>query len=181
MQEIYCWKTKFYQQSFSLKNFVFLIFLTSSHNIKRAFEKPKAPLSGFLKSSKWPKTAELFFPKNKCQSKLSDRSLIRNFSRRWNNLPIEIRKEKTKNKFNVKLHERFPIDKQVRGFRNFFYLSIKTKLFIYLRGKLFIYLLFKYLTKRFCCGYNFKFTILKKKNLQDAKKIGGKTETKYRE
>ena len=40
-----------------------------------------------------------FFPKNKCQSKWSDRSLIRNFSRKWNNLPIEIRKEKTKNKF----------------------------------------------------------------------------------
>ena len=35
-----------------------------------------------------------FFPKNKCQSKRSDRSLIRNFSRKWNNLPIEIRKEK---------------------------------------------------------------------------------------
>ena len=37
-----------------------------------------------------------FFPKNKCQSKWSDRSLIRNFSRKWNNWPIEIRKEKTK-------------------------------------------------------------------------------------
>ena len=66
-----------------------------------------------------------FFPKNKCQSKWSDRSLIRNFSRKWNNLPIEIR---TKNKFKeklssemVKLHERVPIDRQVRGFRNFFY------------------------------------------------------------
>ena len=69
-----------------------------------------------------------FFPENKCQSKWSDRSLIRNFSRKWNNLPIEIRKEKTKNKFKeklssemVKLHERVPIDRQVRGFRNFFY------------------------------------------------------------
>ena len=53
-----------------------------------------------------------YFPKNKCHSKWSDRSLIRNFSRRWNTLPIEIRKEKTKNKFKeklsskmVKLHE----------------------------------------------------------------------------
>ena len=69
-----------------------------------------------------------FFPKNKCQSKWSDRSLIRNFSSKWNNLPIEIRKEKTKNKYKeklsskmVRLHERVPIDRQVRGFRNFFY------------------------------------------------------------
>ena len=53
----------------------------------------------------------------------------------------KIRKEKTKNKFKeklssemVKLHERVPIDRQVRGFRKFFYWSIKTKLFIYLRG-----------------------------------------------
>ena len=68
-----------------------------------------------------------FFPKNKCQSKWSDRSLIRNFSRKWNNSPIEIRK-KTRNKFKeklssemVKLHERVPIDRKVRGFRNFFY------------------------------------------------------------
>ena len=45
-----------------------------------------------------------------------------------NNLPIEMRKDKTKNKFKekpssemVKLHERVPIDRQVRGFRNFFY------------------------------------------------------------
>ena len=82
-----------------------------------------------------------FFPNNKCHSKWSDRSLIRNFSRKWNNLPIEIRKEKTKNKFKeklsskmVKLHERVPIDRQVKGFRNFFYWSIKTKLFINLRG-----------------------------------------------
>ena len=64
----------------------------------------------------------------KCQSKWSDRSLIRNFSRKRNILPIEIRKEKTKNKFKeklssemVKLHERVPIDRQVRGFRNLFY------------------------------------------------------------
>ena len=61
-------------------------------------------------------------------SKWSDRSLIRKFSRKWNKLPIEIRKEKTKNKFKeklssemVKLHERVPIDRQVRGFRNLFY------------------------------------------------------------
>ena len=69
-----------------------------------------------------------YFPKNKCQSKWSDRSLIRNFSRMWSNLPIEIRKEKTINKVKekpgsemVKLHERVPIDRQVSGFRNLFY------------------------------------------------------------
>ena len=44
-----------------------------------------------------------YFPKNKCQSKWSERSVIRNFSRKWNNLPIEIPKEKTKNKFKEKL------------------------------------------------------------------------------
>ena len=69
-----------------------------------------------------------YFPKSKCHSKWSDRSLIRNFSRKWNKLPIGIRKEKTKNKFKeklssemVKLHKRVPIDRQVRGFRNLFY------------------------------------------------------------
>ena len=31
-----------------------------------------------------------FFPKSKCQPKWCDRSLITNFSRKWNNLPIEI-------------------------------------------------------------------------------------------
>ena len=52
---------------------------------------------------------------------------MRNCSRNWNNLPIEILK-KTENKFKdklssemVKLHERVPIHGQVRGFRNFFY------------------------------------------------------------
>ena len=82
-----------------------------------------------------------FFPKNKCQSKWSDRSLIRNFSGKQNSLPIEIQKEKTKNKFKeklsremVKLYERDPIGWQSRGFENFFYWSKKTKLFIYLRG-----------------------------------------------
>ena len=48
VQEIFYWKTKFYQQSFSLKKFDFLNFLTS-HDIKRAVEKPKIPQSGFLK------------------------------------------------------------------------------------------------------------------------------------
>ena len=69
-----------------------------------------------------------YSPKNKCQSKWSDRSLIRNFSRKWNILPIEIRKEETKNKSKeklsreiVKLLERVPIDRQVKGFRNLLY------------------------------------------------------------
>ena len=34
----------------------------------------------------------------------------------------------------VKLLERVPIDRQVRGFMNFFYRSIRAKLFIYLQG-----------------------------------------------
>ena len=37
-----------------------------------------------------------FFPKNVSQSKQSDQSVIRNFSRMLNNLPIEIRKKKRK-------------------------------------------------------------------------------------
>ena len=36
---------------FLLKNFVFLIFLISSYNIKRAAEIPKIPHSGFLKNT----------------------------------------------------------------------------------------------------------------------------------
>ena len=42
-----------------IKNVCLLNFLTSSHNIKRAVEKPKTPHSGFLKSTNWPKTPEL--------------------------------------------------------------------------------------------------------------------------
>ena len=108
-----------------------------------------------------------YFPKNKCHSKWSDRSLIRIFSRRWNNSPIEIRKEKTKNKFKeklssemVKLHERVPIDRQVRGFRKFEIFLLKYKdqtIHIFTRR----FWKCKYLTKRSCCGYNFKFTFLK--------------------
>ena len=69
-----------------------------------------------------------FFPKNTCQSTWSDRSIVRNFWRKWNNMPIEIRKEKTKNKFNekitremIKLHQRVPIDREVQGLRSYFY------------------------------------------------------------
>ena len=60
-----------------------------------------------------------------------------------NGIICQLKSEKRKLKTNlrkklssemVKLHERVPIDRQVRGFRNFFYWSIKTKLFIYLRG-----------------------------------------------
>ena len=84
----------------------------TKHSSFRIFEK-----YGLTKNSR----TDQFFPKNKCQSKWSDRSLIRNFSRKWNNLPIEIRKEKTKNKFKeklssemVKIHERAQIDRQVK-------------------------------------------------------------------
>ena len=55
---------------------------------------------------------------------------------RKNKLPTEIRKEETK-KFKekitremIKLHERFPIDRQVSGFRNYFADVLRTKRFI---------------------------------------------------
>ena len=44
-------KDKILPAELSLKKFVFLNFLTSSHNINRVVEKPKTPLSGFLKST----------------------------------------------------------------------------------------------------------------------------------
>ena len=37
--------------------------------------------------------------KNKSQSKWSERSVLRNFVQKWNNLPNKIRKENSKNKF----------------------------------------------------------------------------------
>ena len=69
-----------------------------------------------------------FFPNNMCESTYSDRSIVKKFSRKWNNLPIENWKEKLKNKFKekltrelLKLHERVPIDGEVQDFGNYFY------------------------------------------------------------
>ena len=41
--------------------------------------------------------------KNICQSTWSNQSIVRNLSRKWNNLAIEFREEKTTNKLKQKL------------------------------------------------------------------------------
>ena len=123
----------FYRQIFSVKKIhqshVRKLYIADNRSVKyfHISARKSLPRRELSKLTKNSRTVQ-FFPKNKCQSKWSDRSLIRSFSRKWNNLPIEIRKEKTKNKFKeklssemVKLHERVPIDRQVRRFRNFFY------------------------------------------------------------
>ena len=51
-------KAKILPAELFIKN-VCLLKLTSSHNIKRAVEKPKTPHSRFLKSTNWPITPEL--------------------------------------------------------------------------------------------------------------------------
>ena len=130
-------KDKFLPADLFIKNVCFLKFLTSQYKES----SQETPHSGFFGKCELTKnsTTIQFFPKKKCQFKWYWQVTDRNFSRKWNNLPIEIRK--TKNKFKeklssemVKLHDRVPIDRQERGFKNFFYWSIKTKLFIYLRG-----------------------------------------------
>ena len=70
----------------------------------------------------------VFFPKNMCQPTSSDQSIVRNLTRKlikWNNLLIEIRKEinrfKKITREMIKLQEPVPIDRQVQGFRNYFY------------------------------------------------------------
>ena len=88
-------KDKILPAELFIKTFVFLNFLTSSHKIKRA-ETKNSSFRIFEKYELTKNSRTLqYFPKNKCHSKWSDRSLIRNFSRKWNKLPIEIRKEKT--------------------------------------------------------------------------------------
>ena len=112
------------------KNFCLLKFFDLLSQYKESSRKTKNSLFRIFEKYEFTKNSRTlqYFPKNKCHSKWSDRSLIRNFSRKWNKFPIEIRKEKTKNKFKeklssemVKLHKRVPIDRQVRGFRNLFY------------------------------------------------------------
>ena len=84
--------------------------------MKRAVEKPKNSSFRILEKYDWTKNFRTvqFFPENMCQSKWSDRSLIRNFSRKCYNLPIEIRKKLSSEM--VKLNEGIPIDRQVRDF-----------------------------------------------------------------
>ena len=68
------------------------------------------------------------FLEQKCKSKWSNCSIVRNFFRKWNTLPITIRKETSKTKFKQKVtaemlkrHERVPIDRRVAGFKHIFY------------------------------------------------------------
>ena len=68
------------------------------------------------------------FLEQKCKSKWSNGSIVRNFIRKWNTLPITIRKETSKTKFKQKVtaemlkrHERVPIDRRVAGFEHIFY------------------------------------------------------------
>ena len=68
------------------------------------------------------------FLEQKCKSKWSNGSIVRNFIRKWNTLPITIRKETSKTKFKQKVtaemlkrHERVPIDRRVAGFKHIFY------------------------------------------------------------
>ena len=119
-------KDKILSAEHFIKNVCLLKFFDLLSQYKESSRETKN--SSFRIFEKYELTKNSRTPKNKCHSKWSDRSLIRNFSRKWNKLPIEIRKEKTRNKFKeklssemVKLHKRVPIDRQVRGFRNLFY------------------------------------------------------------
>ena len=65
---------------------------------------------------------------NKCETNWSDKSIIRNFIRKWNTLPTNIRKTNSKNKFKEKVndmiiqkHEKIPFDRTVSGFKYYFY------------------------------------------------------------
>ena len=65
---------------------------------------------------------------NKCETNWSDKSIIRNFIRKWNTLPTNIRKTNSKNKFKEKVndmiiqkHEKIPFDRTVSGFKKHFY------------------------------------------------------------
>ena len=42
---------------------------------------------------------------NKCETNWSDKSIIRNFIRKWNTLPTNIRKTNSKNKFKEKIND----------------------------------------------------------------------------
>ena len=63
----------------------------------------------------------------KCKSKWSNGSIVRNFIRKWNTLPITKTKETSKIKFKQKVtaemlkrHKRVPIDRRVAGFKQIF-------------------------------------------------------------
>ena len=69
-----------------------------------------------------------FFLEQKCKSKWSTGSNVRNFIRKWNTRPITIRKGTSKTKFKQKVtaemlkrHERVPIDRRVARFKHTFY------------------------------------------------------------
>ena len=46
------------------------------------------------------------FLEQKCKSKCSNGSIVRDFIRKWNTLPITIRKEKSKTKFKKKIQRK---------------------------------------------------------------------------
>ena len=141
--------SQYKESSRETKNFSFRIFeiyeLTKTPELSSFFQRISADLIGV--TGHW---SEMFLGSGiNCHLKSKKRNLKTKF------------KEKLNSEM-VKLHDRAPIDRQVRGFRNFFYGSIKTKLFIYLRGGLenaSMLLLCSFCT--LFCGYNFKFTFLK--------------------
>ena len=74
------------------------------------------------------KRTHKLFLEQKCKSKGSNGSIVRNFIRKWNTLPITIRKETSEIKFKQKVkaemlkqHERVPIDRSVAGFKHIFF------------------------------------------------------------
>ena len=90
-------------------------------------ENHSLKLYGKLEVKHNDRTGQLIF-KNKSQSKWSERSVLRNFVQKWNNLPNKIRKENSKNKFKEKIknelirrHEMVPIDRKLQGFKHYFY------------------------------------------------------------
>ena len=73
------------------------------------------------------RTPNLFL-EQKCKSKWSNGSIVCKFIRKWNTIPITIRKERSKTKFKQKVTaemlkrpERVPIERRVTGFKNIFY------------------------------------------------------------
>ena len=73
------------------------------------------------------KRTHKLFLEQKCKSKGNNGTIVSNFIRKWNTLPITIRKETSKIKFKQKVkaemlkqHERVPIDRSFAGFKHFF-------------------------------------------------------------
>ena len=74
------------------------------------------------------KRTHSLFLEQKCLSKWSNGSIVRNFIPKRNTLPITIGKETSKTKFKqnvtaemLKRHEKVPINRRVAGFKDIFY------------------------------------------------------------